>query len=222
VRPEKWGTSDVDTVDGARHSRQSRGTSISANYRRNKRLVTSGHRGIAGESKSRRGELTTDQSKYVGNHWLRLCTREKVLLWCGGHSDGVRSAGFNVKDLAFNVKDLAMKDEVFFSLLKNNTCIQCFSCGIILTKFLPDIPSFVLHLLASPSCKHLHLSDDTNKPNNPVDTAITYTNTPQNNTLTTTPETRHKLLIQEAGFTYLKTIPAPYYKYLSCHGIYKD
>jgi len=75
---------------GARNSRQSSGTNTSANYRRNKRLVTSGHGGFAGESKSRRGGLTTDRSKYVGNHWLRLCTREKVLLWCSGHSDGVR------------------------------------------------------------------------------------------------------------------------------------
>jgi len=78
---------------GARHSRQRRGTTTIANCRRRKRLVTSGHRGFAGESKSRREELTTDRSKYVGNHWLRLCTREKVLLWCSGHSDGVRSAG---------------------------------------------------------------------------------------------------------------------------------
>jgi len=78
---------------GARHSRQRRGTTITANCRRSKRLVTSGHRRIAGESESLRGGLTADRNKYVGNHWLRLCTSEKVLLWCSGHSDGVTSAG---------------------------------------------------------------------------------------------------------------------------------
>jgi len=78
---------------GARRSRQRRGTTTIANCRRRKRLVTNGHRGIAGESESLRGGLTKDRSKYVGNHWFRLCTREKVLLWCSGHSDGIRSTG---------------------------------------------------------------------------------------------------------------------------------
>jgi len=78
---------------GATHSRQRRGTTTTANCRPNKRLVTSGHRGIGGQSESLGGGLTTDRSKYVGNHWLRLCTSEKVLLWCSGHSNGVTSAG---------------------------------------------------------------------------------------------------------------------------------
>jgi len=77
---------------GARHSRQRRGTNTTANCRRSKRLVRSGHRGIAGESESLRGGLTTDRSTYVGNHWLRLCSSEKVLLWFSGHRDGVTSA----------------------------------------------------------------------------------------------------------------------------------
>ena len=65
---------------GARHRRQRRGPTTTANCRRRKKLVTSGHRGIAGESESHRGGLTTDRSKYVGNHWFRLCTGEMVLL----------------------------------------------------------------------------------------------------------------------------------------------
>ena len=79
---------------GARHSRQRRGTTTTAICRQSKRLVTSGHRGMAVvDSESLRGGLTTDRNKYVENHWLRLCTSEKVLLWCSGHSDGVKSAG---------------------------------------------------------------------------------------------------------------------------------
>ena len=78
---------------GARHSRQRRGSTTTANCRRSKRLVTSEHRGIAGESESLREGLTTDRNKYVGKHWLRLCASKKVLLWCNGYSDGVTSAG---------------------------------------------------------------------------------------------------------------------------------
>jgi len=63
----------------ARHVREISRTNSTANCRQNKRLVKSGHRWSARENKNLR--KTRDRSKYTGNHTLRLCTREKVLLW---------------------------------------------------------------------------------------------------------------------------------------------
>jgi len=84
---QKWGTSDVavpDTVD--------RGVGlpllqIVGEERGWSRVDTEGSL----ERVKVSGGLTTDRSKYVGNHRVRLCTREKLLLWYSWHSDGVRS-----------------------------------------------------------------------------------------------------------------------------------
>jgi len=62
---------------------------------------------------------------------------------------------------SYDIKDFA--NEGFFSLHTTNLNIQCFSCGVIITKFPPYVSSFVIHLLASPDCKHLLLHDTTNK-----------------------------------------------------------
>jgi len=62
---------------------------------------------------------------------------------------------------SYDIKDFA--NEGFFSLHTTNLNIQCYSCGVIVTKFPPHVPSFVIHLLASPDCKHLLLHDTTNK-----------------------------------------------------------
>ena len=68
---------------GARHSRQRRGTNTTANCSDPPVSANCRHRGIAEESKTLRGRLTTDRSKYVGNHWLRLCTRLERRSCCG-------------------------------------------------------------------------------------------------------------------------------------------
>ena len=120
----------------------------------------------------------------------------------------------------YDVKDFA--DEGFFSLSTNNTYIQCFSCGIIVTKFPPNISSFAIHLLASPNCKHLHSGDGTKKPDSHFRANILLTTAPENNPLAETSATCNELLMQTAGFTKITTIQETYYKCSSCHGIYKD
>ena len=100
--PEKWGTSDVAVQDRVGRGMglpllqiagEETGWSRVDTEGSNSIFDTEGHRGFAGESESLRGGLATDRSKYVGNQWFRLCTREKILLWCRGHSHGIRSAG---------------------------------------------------------------------------------------------------------------------------------
>jgi len=110
-------------------------------------------------------------------------------------------------------------NEGFFSLSTTNNNIQCFSCGVILTKFPSNTSSIIIHLLASPNCKHLIQSDETNK------TDDTYRNTQLRNIGSskdfqeTTPEIRLNHLINEAGFTSITDLHETHYKCFSCHGI---
>ena len=135
-----------------------------------------------------------------------------------------------------------MKD--FFSLSKTSTNIQCFSCGIILTKFSPDTPSFVSHLLPSPNCKHLHLDDDLNKPIHQTEFTTLNTHISPDNKLkgkpaifphtfineagftilltpTTQPETCHSLIKRATGCKHCPIIPTSCFKCPSCYGTYQ-
>jgi len=119
----------------------------------------------------------------------------------------------------YDVTDLAKNE--FFSLSKINTHIQCFSCGIIITKFLPSVPIFLFHWLASPDCKHLHLRDDTNVPDQQSQSKTLHTGTLTNNILEVPPATHNEFLMQEAGFTRISTLRIPLYICPSCQGQYE-
>jgi len=67
----------------------------------------------------------------------------------------------NWNQALYDIQDFA--NEGFFSLSTSDNNLQCFSCGIILTKFHSNTSNFIIHLLASPTCKHLTRSDETNK-----------------------------------------------------------
>jgi len=69
----------------------------------------------------------------------------------------LRTFNANWNQTLYDIKDLA--NEGFFSLSTTNNNIQCFSCGTILSKFPSNTSSFIIHLLASPNCKHLIQSD---------------------------------------------------------------
>ena len=73
----------------------------------------------------------------------------------------LRTFNDNWDRTTYDIKDFA--NEGFFFLHTTNLNIQCFSCGVIITRFPPYVSSFVIHLLASPDCKHLLLTDTTNK-----------------------------------------------------------
>ena len=118
-----------------------------------------------------------------------------------------------------DVTDLAKNG--FFSLSKINTHIQCFSCGIIITKFLPSVPIFLFHWLASPDCKHLHLRDDTNVPHQTSHQKTPHVGTLNNNTLEVPPKTHNESLMQEAGFMRISTLRIPLYVCPSCQGHYE-
>jgi len=54
------------------------------------------------------------------------------------------------KEYGYNIHDLAT--EGFFAL--NETCaVQCFSCGVIWTRFPKDVPSHTLHRITSRCCR---------------------------------------------------------------------
>ena len=118
-----------------------------------------------------------------------------------------------------DVTDLAKNG--FFSLSKTTTYIQCFSCGIIITKFLPNVPIFLFHWLASPDCKHFHLRDDTNVPDQQSQSKTSHTGAPANNILEVPPETHNEFLMQEAGFTRISTLQIPLDICPSCQGQYE-
>jgi len=125
-----------------------------------------------------------------------------------------RTFNSNWNPTSFDTQDLA--NEGFFSLATTSHNIQCFSCGIILTKFPPHVSSFAIHLLASPECHHLRLQDPTNK-------SITHTasiddNSQQNEDITNIANTDPEQLIKETGLTKITTLVGKYYKCSSCHG----
>jgi len=73
----------------------------------------------------------------------------------------LRTFNANCNQALYDIKDFA--NEGFFSLSTNNNNVQCFSCGVIVTKFPSNTSSFITHLLASPRCKHLKQSSETNQ-----------------------------------------------------------
>jgi len=116
----------------------------------------------------------------------------------------------------YDVTDLAKNR--FFSLSKTSTHIQCFSCGIIITKFLPNVPIFLFHWLASPDCKHLQLGDEFNAPVTQSYSKTSHAETTYNNIRDVPLTTHTELLMKEAGFTRISTLRIPLYICPSCHG----
>jgi len=130
----------------------------------------------------------------------------------------LRTFNANWNQALYDIKDL--ENEGFFSLSTTNNNMQCFSCGIISTKFPSNTSSFIIHLLASPNCKHLIRSEETNK------TDDTYRSTQLRNIGSskdfqeTMPEARLNHLINEAGFTNIANLHETCCKCFSCHGIH--
>jgi len=105
----------------------------------------------------------------------------------------------------------------FFSLSPINTYIQCFSCGIIITKFLSNIPIFLFHWLASSNCKHLHFDNDTKSPVAQYHTKTTTAMTPQSPMWDIPFKPYIDFLMKESGFTRLSTFHTPVYICSSCN-----
>jgi len=128
----------------------------------------------------------------------------------------LRTFNANWNQALYDIQDFA--NEGFFSLSTSNNNLQCFSCGIILTKLPSNKSSFIIHLLASPTCKHLTLSDETNK------TDGTYCTTQQANTgeshdfQDTSLKKRLEHNIKQAGFTFINRVDTTFYKCFSCLG----
>jgi len=129
----------------------------------------------------------------------------------------LRTFSANWNQALYDIKALA--NEGFFSLSSTNNNIQCFSCGVILTKFPSNTSSFIIHLLASPNCKHLIQSDVTNKTDGTYRTTQLCHIGSSKDFQETTPEIRLNHLINEAGFTSITDLHETYYKCSSCHGI---
>jgi len=114
----------------------------------------------------------------------------------------------------YDIKDFA--NEGFFSLHTTNLNIQCFSCGVIITRFPPHVSSFAIHLLASPDCQHLLSKDTTNKTD-------TQTHIPQAqptlfNSVSPHPESLPESGPLHPGFIKINTPLGPYYKCPTCLG----
>jgi len=85
----------------------------------------------------------------------------------------------NWDETIYNVQSFAQNG--FFSLTQHNDMIQCFSCGLLITRFPHDIPIFTIHLLLNPNCRHIANHDQTNQITSKH--VITRANTHSNNVL---------------------------------------
>lgn len=132
----------------------------------------------------------------------------------------LRTFNANWDQTLYDVKDLA--NEGFFSFSTTNTNIQCFSCGTILTKFPSNTASLIIHLLASPNCKHLSQSDETNKTDDTYRSTQLHKLENSKDLQKNTPKKCQNFLIKEAGFTKISNLQETYYKCFSCHGIHNE
>jgi len=130
----------------------------------------------------------------------------------------LRTFNANWNQALYDIQDLP--NEGFFSLSTSNNNVQCFSCGVVLTKCPSNTSSFIIHLLASPGCNYITQSNETNQSDS------TFRTTQQTNIgdsycfQDTTPETRLNHKIKQAGFTRINNLHEAYYKCFSCYGIY--
>ena len=126
-------------------------------------------------------------------------------------SHRIRTYNANWDRTLFDIHDFA--NEGFFSLSQNSLEIQCFSCGLTLTRFPSNVSIFAIHFLKSPQCAHLYEKDPANKPILPLKTLTLPLQPNDDNHLTT---------FKTAGFIYIKNLQEEYYKCPSCFGIIQN
>ena len=130
----------------------------------------------------------------------------------------LRTFNANWNQALYDPKDLA--NEGFFSLSTTYNNIQCFSGGNVLTKFPSNTFSFIIHFLASPNCKHLHQSDETNKTDGTYRFTQLHKIGNSKDLQENTPEAHMNHLIKVTGFTSMASLHEIYYKCFSCYGIH--
>jgi len=116
-------------------------------------------------------------------------------------SHRIRTYNANWDQTLFDIHDLA--NEGFFSLSHTSLEIQCFSCGLILTRFPSNMSIFAIHFIKSPQCIHLYEHDPINKPIFPRK-APNFTLPPNDDNFLT--------YVKNAGFIHIKTLQDEYYK----------
>ena len=122
-------------------------------------------------------------------------------------SHRIRTYNANWNRILFDKHDFA--DEGFFSLSNTSLDVQCFSCGLILTRFPSNVSIFVIHFIMSPDCQHLYAQDPINKP-------ILRQSSQDLHSLPTDSDIATH--VKAAGFIHIKTLHNDYYKCPSCHG----
>ena len=122
-------------------------------------------------------------------------------------SHRIRTYNANWDQTLFDIHDLA--NEGFFSLSHTSLEIQCFSCGLILTRFSSNVSIFAIHFIRSSHCLHLYEHDPTNKPILPLKAPHLPLPPNDDNFLTN---------VKTAGFIHIKSLQDEYYKCPSCFG----
>ena len=122
-------------------------------------------------------------------------------------SPRIRRYNANWNRTLFDIHDFA--NEGFFSLSNTSLDIQCFSCGIILTRFPSNVSIFAIHFIMSPDCHHLYAQEPINKPIIRHSSQDLYSLTTESDIATNA---------KAAGFIHIKTLHDDYYKCASCHG----
>jgi len=143
------------------------------------------------------------QLKYPNTHQLNDVTSFDMT----DESHRIRTYNANWNRTLFDIHDFANKG--FFSLSNTSLDIQCFSCGIILTRFPSNVSIFAIHFIMSPDCQHLYAQEPINKP-------IIRHSSQDLCSLTT--ESDIATHAKAAGFIHIKTLHDDYYKCASCHG----
>jgi len=126
-------------------------------------------------------------------------------------SHRIRTYNANWDRTLFDIHDFA--NEGFFSLSHTSLEIQCFSCGLILTRLPSNVSIFAVHFIKSPQCIHLYEHDPANKPIFP----------PKVLNLPLQPNDDHPLTnFKTAGFIHIKNLQDEYYKCPSCLGMVQN
>jgi len=126
-------------------------------------------------------------------------------------SHRIRTYNANWDRTLFDIHDFA--NEGFFSLSHTSLEIQCFSCGLILTRFPSSVSIFAIHFIKSPHCLQLYECDPVNKPILPSKNQIPTLRLNDDNFSTNA---------KTAGFIHIKSPHDDYYKCPSCHGIVQN
>jgi len=98
------------------------------------------------------------QLKYPHTHQ----TNDATTFDMTDESHRIRTYNVNWDRTLFDIHDFA--NEGFFSLSHTSLDIQCFSCGLILTRFPSNVSIFAIHFIKSPHCPQVNARDPTNKP----------------------------------------------------------